>query len=272
MVQLHPAEPDDDLSPAGSLARPRLLVYLAAKTATLVLLAWQPVTAALIWCGLSAWMLLQIFLPRAGGLGRVHARFRPQGREVWLTIDDGPDPEQTPKILAALQRHDARATFFVIGRQVEAHPALIRAIVDAGHEIALHTHTHPTHTFWRAGPQRIAREIAQNRAAVRHAARTINPTRFRAPVGFKSPWLHPELRARGLRLIAWETRACETRGAAPDRLLARLWRGVRPGAILLLHEGEAVPPSARVIVIERTLDRLTAEGYRCVIPSDDRLV
>ena len=68
---------------------------------------------------------------------------RPTRPEVWLTIDDGPDPEDTPRILELLAAHGARATFFVIGENAAAHPGLIRAIAAAGHEVAHHTHTHP---------------------------------------------------------------------------------------------------------------------------------
>lgn len=249
--------------------RPRLVIFGAVKVAAVVSLAFSWPLALALWVATDLWLFWQMFWVPARGLGPVHATFRPDGRDVWLTIDDGPDPVQTSAILTLLAAHRARATFFVIGRHAAAFPELVRAILAAGHEIALHTHTHPAKSFWFAGPRRIAAELEQSLAAVRRAGAT--PTRFRPPVGLKSPWLHPPLAARGLRCIAWTARGRERAGPDARTVFQRLWRGVRPGAILLLHEGEAVPPPIRLEVIRLTLERLRAENYTAVIPRDDQL-
>ena len=72
------------------------------------------------------WVFLQFFLPSAQGFGPAITSFETERREVWLTIDDGPDPSSTPRVLDLLRKHGARATFFVIGEQVARHPELAR--------------------------------------------------------------------------------------------------------------------------------------------------
>ena len=92
-----------------------IIANLAGKVAA-VLVGWTaPVAALTLWFGPDALLAYHVFVPRAQGLVRMPRRFRADGREVWLTIDDGPDPADTPRLLELLAAHGARATFFVIG-------------------------------------------------------------------------------------------------------------------------------------------------------------
>jgi peptidoglycan/xylan/chitin deacetylase (PgdA/CDA1 family) len=251
--------------------RPGILVFALVKLGAVsgAMIQGDLLPALALWLFADAWLLWQMLWVPATGLGPVATHFTPAAREVWLTIDDGPDPHQTPAILQLLAQHHARATFFVIGQKAAAHPALIRAILAHGHEVALHTHTHPAKSFWFAGPRRIAAELDANLAAVRAAG--AEPTRFRPPVGLKSPFLHPQLATRGLAYIAWSARGRERAGPDAPAVAARLWPRVRPGAILLLHEGEAVPPPIRIEAVRLTLARLAAAGYAAVVPRADQL-
>jgi peptidoglycan/xylan/chitin deacetylase (PgdA/CDA1 family) len=210
-----------------------------------------------------------VFAFRAQGLVRMHRRFATARREVWLTIDDGPDPEDTPRILALLAQHGARATFFVIGENVAAHPGLVRAIVAAGHEVAHHTQTHPLGSFWYASPARVRRELDQGLTAL--AAEGVRPNRFRPPAGVRSLWLGPALAARGLACIGWSARGFECRSGDADTVVRRVTRNLAPGAILLLHEGPGVPPAIRVHAIAGVLEKLRDDGYRCVVPEPEQL-
>lgn len=246
-----------------------LILNLAGKLAAIVVGWTAPAAALALWFAPDALLAYHVFAPRAQGLVRVHRRFRTARREVWLTIDDGPDPEDTPRILERLAAHGARATFFVIGENAARHPELVRAIAAAGHEVAHHTHTHPLGMFWCASPARVARELDAGLAALREAG--VRPTRFRPPAGIKSLWLAPALRARGLTCVGWSARGLERRpgdaGTVADRVLRRL----APGAILLLHEGPRVPGPIRVEGVRRVLARLRDEGYQCVVPGPDQL-
>lgn len=246
-----------------------LLINVAGKVGAL-LTGWDaPAVALALWFGPDLLLAYHLFAPGAQGLLRMHRRFRTPHREVWLTIDDGPDPADTPQILALLAAHGARATFFVIGEQAAAHPALIRAIAAAGHEVAHHTHTHPVATFWCAPPGRVARELDAALAALHDAG--VRPTRFRPPVGIKNLWLAAALRARGLTAIGWSARALERRAGGVEAAAARTLQELAPGSILLLHEGPRVPAPIRVHAIRRVLERLREQDYRCIVPGPEQL-
>ena len=241
-----------------------LIVNLAGKTAAF-LVGWSsPATALALWFGPDALLAYHLFVPRAQGLVRTHRRFTTARREVWLTIDDGPDPEDTPRILELLAAHDARATFFVIGETAALHPGLIRSMAAAGHEVAHHTHTHPLAAFWCASPARVRRELDAGLEALRLAG--VRPTRFRSPAGIKNLWLASALRARGLTGVGWSARGLEGRSRDAESVANRVLHGFAPGAILLLHEGPRVPACIRVAAIRRVLERLQEQGYKCVVP------
>jgi peptidoglycan/xylan/chitin deacetylase (PgdA/CDA1 family)/membrane-associated phospholipid phosphatase len=194
-------------------------------------------------------------------------------REIWLTLDDGPDPDDTPRILDLLDRHQARATFFLVGQRAARHPALVSEISRRGHEIAHHSHTHPVADFWCAGPARTARELDRALAVFAAAlpAGTPPPRRFRAPVGFKNLFLAPALRARGLDCVGWTLRGGDTFARDPAAVAARVARRLVPGAIILLHEGPPLRPAVRVAALAAVLDLLRACDYRAVIPPAEAL-
>ena len=246
-----------------------IFVNLAGKVAAVGVGLSAPAVALAFWFGPDALLGWHLFVPSAQGLVRVHRRFATKRREVWLTIDDGPDPEDTPRILELLAAHGARATFFVIGEKAAAHPGLVRAIAAAGHEVAHHTQTHPVASFWCASPVRVARELDECLDVLRRAE--VKPGRFRPPVGIKNLWLGPALAGRGLICVGWSARGLERRRGDAGTVAGRVLRGLAPGAILLLHEGPGVPAAIRVHGIRRVLERLRAEGYQCVVPLPEQL-
>src|SRR3954471_22789607 len=153
------------------MTRRAWLILAAVKLASAVLwlAAGLPVLAIVVYATADLFLLYSIFVPSASGICPVITRFHAHQSEVWLTIDDGPDPGDTPRILDALDRHAARATFFVIGERAASHPELISEILRRGHEIAHHTHTHPARSFWSAGPKRVRAELDQALAALQRA-------------------------------------------------------------------------------------------------------
>jgi peptidoglycan/xylan/chitin deacetylase (PgdA/CDA1 family) len=246
-----------------------LCINLAGKVAA-VLVGWSAPAAALaLWFGPDALLAYHVFAPGAQGLVRMHRRFTTARREVWLTIDDGPDPADTPRLLELLAARGAHATFFVIGENAARHPELIRAISAAGHEVAHHTHTHPLAWFWCASPARVGWELDAGLAVLQTVG--VRPGRFRPPAGIKNPWLAPALRVRGLTAVGWSARGLERRSRDAEEVARRVLRGLAPGAILLLHEGPRVPAAIRVEAVRRVLARLDAESYRCVVPDPGQL-
>jgi peptidoglycan/xylan/chitin deacetylase (PgdA/CDA1 family) len=249
--------------------RPVFIVALnlACKIAAVLIGRAALGPALALWFVPDALLAYHLFFPHAQGLLRVHQRFATTTREVWLTIDDGPDPEDTPRILVLLAAHQARATFFLIGENAIAHPALVRAITEAGHEVAHHTHTHPLYSFWIASPIRLRRELSTGFAALAPA----RPTRFRPPAGIKNIFLKSALTTHGLTCIGWSTRGLERYFRDPARVATLVTRGLTSGAILLLHEGPRVPATVRVEAIRLVLEKISAEGYRCVVPTPAQL-
>jgi len=192
--------------------------------------------------------------------------FDQDGDEVWLTIDDGPDPRTTPAILDLLDRFDARATFFLIGQKAMDAPDLVQMILDRGHSIGNHTQTHPQFDFWRLRPHRLRHEIERFEDTLASLNCPI-PCLFRAPTGMKNPYLHPILSVRSLFLVGWSARAYDTREKKAATVAERLVQAVRPGAILLLHECS----QASIRTLEILLPDLNGRQIRCVIPRPDQL-
>jgi peptidoglycan/xylan/chitin deacetylase (PgdA/CDA1 family) len=215
------------------------------------------------------WIVHQLLAPDGWMFGRAVTSFTTDRREVWLTIDDGPSPASTPQLLELLDRHAARVTFFLIGRQVTRHPELARALVGCGHAVANHSFSHPSLTFWCAGPRRLAREIDRVSVALEQAG--VGAERwFRPPVGVRNPWLEGALRRRRLELVLWSGRGFDGIGRDARAALARIVPRIRPGAILLAHEGGRNPVD-RLAFTTLLLEHLTREGYRCVIPPPEAL-
>lgn len=187
--------------------------------------------------------------------------------EIAITIDDGPDPAVTPAVLAILERHGARASFFCIGERAAAHPDLVAEIRRRGHAVENHSQHHHHH-FSLLGPRAMRREILAAQGTLAAPDGT-PPIYFRAPAGLRNPFLEPVLAACGLHLASWTRRGFDTREPDPRRVLARLTRGLAAGDILLLHDGHAAidPASGRPVILEvlpALLDACRAAGLRAV--------
>ncbi len=234
-----------------------------------LLLRHHPATAAWVFVAPAPWYIWQLAVPSARGFGPAVTTFAPSGREVWLTIDDGPDPATTPRMLDLLDAHRVRATFFVIGAKADRHPELVAEILRRGHTLGNHTRTHPCFSFWWASARRTGGEIDACTAALRRTGAGPAPW-FRPPAGLKSLALHPQLAARALPLVLWSVRSFDTLPLRAGTVVARLARQVRPGAIVLLHESG--PRSAHhVAILAGLLAHLAREGYTGVVPAADCL-
>lgn len=157
--------------------------------------------------------------------------------EIALTIDDGPDPVVTPQVLDMLDRHATQATFFCIGEKAARYPDLCREIVRRGHAVENHSQHHHHH-FALLGRAGFMRELQ----AAQNTLTSITgkpPLFFRAPAGLRNPFLDPVLASLNLRLASWSARGFDTRISDVERVKHRLLHGLRAGAILLLHDGNA---------------------------------
>jgi len=173
---------------------------------------------------------------------------------VAITIDDGPEPEVTSRVLDLLDEHQARATFFCIGERVNRHPALARAIVARQHEIGNHTYRH-LKRFSLLGPRGVAQEIARAQEAIGSATGEVARF-FRAPAGLRNPFLEPALTRANLQLVSWTRRGFDTVNGSAAGVLDSLTRHLRSGDILLLHDGHAARTPSGAPVIPEVPPRL----------------
>jgi peptidoglycan/xylan/chitin deacetylase (PgdA/CDA1 family) len=247
-----------------------LIFAVGLTTPVLLVLNWNH---KLIFISLELVTKFLIFYPairpNCHWFGPVVTRFRTQQKAVWLTIDDGPHPEDTPKLLALLEEYNARATFFVIGRQVEKHPELARAILRAGHTLANHTQTHPVLFFWSYLKPWLRKEIDQCTQALQ-AATGERPRWFRAPAGMANLFLHYLLSDRNMKLIGWSARGFDGLLHDTEAMADRICKSIRPGAIVLLHEGrrDRQGRPINLNLAETVLTRLAASGYVFIVPDE----
>lgn len=197
-----------------------------------------------------------------------------------LTFDDGPDPVWTPKVLDTLARHDARGTFFLLGRNVAAHPALTRRIVAEGHAVGNHTFDHSC--LAEVPLRQVVRELGAGQQAIRAA--TGQSTRLmRPPFGAQNVDTYLTSRALGYQVIHWSASSQDWRGDPAEVLASRIMSAISPGGIVLMHDSWQPPPPEHAVAgepdvladraptlaaLELVIPALQAQGYRLVTVAD----
>jgi hypothetical protein len=199
--------------------------------------------------------------------GDIVTTFDTDHREVWLTIDDGPNPIETPAILSVLKKHNARATFFAIGKNVVRWPELAKSIVDQGHDIQNHTFSHQSSRFWMATPHVAQNEISLANEAIA-AVTGIKPTLFRAPAGLANPFVHSMVEKAGLQMVGWSASGNDGIPHDSDNVIQKIYNVLSPGKIILLHESSLrhQPSGKRARTLENLLLKFEADGYKTALP------
>jgi len=242
--------------------RPSLFIQFSIMVHVLALIAivvkpglWSWALAALI-----ANHLVISFVglwPRSNWLGPNWTRLPAAAikrNEIALTIDDGPDPVVTPQVLELLDRFDAKATFFCIGNKAVQYPELCREIIRRGHAIENHSQQH-RHNFSLLGLGGFRHEIEAAQTTLLNIT-GIRPSFFRAPAGLRNPFLQPVLSRLGLQLASWSVRGFDTQERNAGKVKTRLLSGLQPGAILLMHDGNAARTTDNIPVILAVLPSL----------------
>ncbi len=181
---------------------------------------------------------------------------------VALSFDDGPHPELTPLVLAALEAASARATFFMVGRNVRRHPQLARRVAEAGHAIGVHTDNH--RHAWLCPPSRMRAELAGGLEAIETAVGA-RPLWFRPPWGAFNAVSNRCARDLGLRTALWSCDAGDwVPGTSRAAIEGRVLRGLQPGAIIDLHDGGQTPAgcAAMAQALPAVLAAVRARGLR----------
>jgi peptidoglycan/xylan/chitin deacetylase (PgdA/CDA1 family) len=185
------------------------------------------------------------------------------GRAVALTFDDGPNPDATPLILDALKSRGVHATFFVLGRHAERWPELVKRVADEGHAIGNHGYYHRKLHF--KSPAYVRDDLTRGTRMIEQAGGG-RPTLFRAPHGFRSPWVTSIARSLGQRTVGWSLGVWDSARPGAEAIAERTVAGARPGAILLLHDGDGYDAAGDRMQTARAVpllvDRLLAQDYR----------
>lgn len=194
---------------------------------------------------------------------RVYALSRvPTGeRKIAITFDDGPNPLYTPPLLDLLERYHVRSTMFLVGTQAEQYPDIVREMVEKGHEIANHTYTHANlKTLNRRG---IEMELLRNRSVLRRITGK-SVELFRPPGGNTDLSVSEVCSRYGLTTVFWDVFDSWLQKYDEATVLTRLIAGIKPGSIILLHNG--TNKTARIV--EPLLEELTRQGYQMVTVSE----
>jgi peptidoglycan/xylan/chitin deacetylase (PgdA/CDA1 family) len=221
--------------------------------------------AAAVFMLLEAVLLIGVFERRAPIFGRIFWKGKGGRRTVSLTFDDGPNEPFTSQILDVLKRCGVRATFFVIGANVERFPDAARRMAAEGHKIGNHTYSHrilPLRT-----PGFIREEIRRTSELIASIAGA-RPAFFRAPHGWRNPWVDRVARTEGLVPVAWSLGVWDTDRPGVDAIVGRTRRELSNGCILLLHDGrgtERGADSSQVVeALFTIIDEARRAGYEFV--------
>jgi peptidoglycan-N-acetylglucosamine deacetylase len=194
--------------------------------------------------------------------GSVLSHLPRNGRNVALTFDDGPNPDATPLVLDALLEHDVKATFFILGAHAERWPDLVHRIVSEGHQIGNHGYFHNKLHFKR--PSYVRRDISLGKDWIERAGGS-TPRFFRAPHGFRSPWVTPIAGSLGERTVGWSLGVWDSDRPGVDAIVERTVRGTKPGSIILLHDGDGYDMlgdrTQTAAAVPRIITGLRARGY-----------
>ncbi len=203
------------------------------------------------------------YAPNSRIFGPVIGRGPRRGRSLYLTFDDGPSPSATPRVLDTLERHQVPATFFMVGRHVRLFPDLAREVQQAGHEIGNHTERH--RKLHLLGPGAIRDELTQAHEAIAQYAGCV-PRLFRAPHGYRNPFVTAAAARLGYRVIGWTFGVWDSSRPGADVIRRRVVRRLAPGAIILLHDGDGADPAGDRAQTAEALEGIITEarsrGYR----------
>jgi len=186
---------------------------------------------------------------------------------VALTFDDGPDPVYTPEILDILKEKDVRATFFLVGKNVNSYPEIAKRIVEEGHSIGNHTYSHRSLIPLTA--KSTYKEVKDAETAIDEAT-GVRPTLFRPPRGVYSNYVRGLLKEEGYTLVLWDLSAVDWAELAPKKIVTNVKNRVKPGSIILLHDsGDLITHrggnrASTVKALPEIIDTLRAQGYEFV--------
>jgi peptidoglycan/xylan/chitin deacetylase (PgdA/CDA1 family) len=196
--------------------------------------------------------------------GPVLTRLPGNDAVVSITFDDGPNPVATPRILDVLAAHDVRATFFVLGRHADRWPELVRRMADEGHQLGNHGWHH--RKLHRRGPAYVRDDLTRGTDSIVRASGGVRPSVFRAPHGFRSPWVTRIAASLGQRTVGWSLGVWDSARPGAAEIARRAVTGLHGGQILLLHDGDGYDATGdrtqTADALPLIIDGLRGRGFR----------
>jgi len=218
--------------------------------------------------GLSRWIYLFLVIDavvlygmlerRAPIFGRIWYQGPASSAVVALTFDDGPTDPCTLRILDILKRYDVKATFFMLGQNAERHPDVVRRVAAEGHEIGNHSFDHVVLPL--KGPAYIRSTIRRTSDAIKRIC-GVRPALFRAPHGWRNPFVDRVAREEGCEPVAWTLGVYDTDHPGAETIRDRTVAGLVNGCVVLLHDGRGIEPDADATQLVEALPGII-EGAR----------
>lgn len=179
-------------------------------------------------------------------------------KKVFLTFDDGPTPEITDWVLEQLEKHNAKATFFCIGANIEKHPRILKRIIGAGHAIGNHTFNHLE--GWRTTDQNYVENTTVCAAEInKYASKDI--LLFRPPYGKIKPSQSKKLRQKGYKIIMWDVLSWDfDASCTPEKCLENVLKHTSSGSIIVFHDSIKAFHNLRY-VLPKVMDNLSQKGF-----------
>lgn len=215
--------------------------------------------------GLATWAGFESMWPTMHLYGRSFIGLTPGSRKLALTYDDGPNDPDTLRLMDVLDRHQVKATFFVLGRFVQQKPDIVRALAAAGHVIGNHSWDHPRLIF--ASQTELRRQIDRTQAAILEACNVV-PTLFRPPYGGRRPGTLAAVRKLGLEPVMWNVTCYDWKPTSAGKIFAHAQRQIRGGDVILMHDGDqqamGTDRQRSIDATDRIIAHYKALGYEFV--------
>ena len=197
-------------------------------------------------------------------LQSLNHNYQTSENHISITFDDGPNPEFTPKVLALLKNYNAKATFFLIGKNAEKHPEIVRQIIEEGHTIGNHSYSH-SKNFGFFSSEKVAAELRQTNSILKKITGK-DLKLFRPPFGVTNQNIKKGLKNTGHYSIGWSKRSFDTTNISEEKIIKRITSNLKKGDIILLHDSSA----KSVAVLEQLL--LTLPPHKLQSVPVDRLL
>lgn len=163
-----------------------------------------------------------------------HHNYSINENKIALTFDDGPHPEFTPKVLDLLKKHSAKATFFCIGKNIEKYPEVVKRILAEGHLIGNHSYSH-SNNYGFLSTKKIIEDLEKTQRLLQGITGEENKF-FRPPFGVTNPNIAKAIKTLNLQTYGWSIRSLDTIAKEPTKVLKKIKKKFRKGAVILLHD------------------------------------